>query len=154
MKRTIKRLFVPAVAICAFLLLSECQNSDSGGVTVSGTATSTDSLNLTTASISITSGGTTFVTQVDVPAPGRTGDQSVTYSIPGVPTGTYDVAIALSREFAWDVFPYLFTLSVDGVPQQQATDDGASPVRTFAMSGLSITDSTEIDLLIEPQVGQ
>jgi len=151
-------MLVPLMLIPLVFLLSGCPTSPGGAgsvgdatgasVTLSGTITS-QKMGILSATVTIRNGKESLSEQVSV----GTDQQTGTYSITGVAPGTYDVVVTLECQTDWqpDQYDYFFTVN-DQPPGPALSDqEGSVPTeRTTTFAGLSVTDSTTANLLIQP----
>jgi hypothetical protein len=120
-----------------------------GTYTVSGTVTSYNMDLDPNATVTLSSNGITVTKDVIVPPPGLqdvTGAQVVTYSFSGVENITVDATLTATSNNNWDSSTVSCSFSQDGTPIPSSAS-GTNP-KVFKLSGVTITASTTIDMLI------
>lgn len=154
-----RKALTPLVLLLLMVLLAGCSAvSPSGGQasnpSVNGTI-STDSMNLgTDASVSVSAGSKLVDEQVTLPAfTNAASPQNVTYSVTDIPPDTYEVAVTLASTSDWKGVKYSCWFTVNGAQQAASESIGTDPrIRTFSLTGLSITGATIVNFDLHPVV--
>jgi hypothetical protein len=93
-------------------------------------------------SIVVTHGSDTY--SVAVPAPAVGGIQTLTYSVSGVPTGTYTVTLSYATARAIDYAYYV--LNNDGVQLSPASFSNDGLTTTMATEAITVSDDLQLDV--------
>ena len=142
-----KVLLIPLILLPLALLLSSCAVLGNSNITLSGTIASYSTMDLdpaVPAVLTITQGKTQFSVNANVPVMDQSGNQSVSYTISGVPSGTYDVALVLTSAGLWFDTTFSAAFSVNGAAQVTTYTTDVEQVKTFTAM-ITITDSATVN---------
>lgn len=156
-KRTVLLKWTAALVMgLAMIALAACPSNlaVSNTYTVSGTVTLTNIFASGNATVTVTQGGSNYTVSVAIPT--SVNPQTLTYSIPNVPSGNYSAAIVFQSTYGSVYAWYSDYYSLNGT---QSTDPPAispsGPPYTWTESipSLSLNSDTKIDLVLDANMG-